>query len=162
HGLVTGDATKRIEVLMLQKQIYPRESTGPNDLALTYTQIGQFEPAIVEAREAIRLNPNFAVPYRALGFALLRLNRFTEAKDALTQALQQKLDMTDFHSFLYQLAFAGGDTAGMQQQIDWTGGKLDEYVAFDWQTGAAAFAGQWRRAQESARRAIDLASRGDT
>src|SRR5581483_8545602 len=36
-----------------------------------------------------------------------------------------------------------------------------EYVAFDWQTGGAAFAGQWRRAQNFSRRAIDAASRGD-
>jgi hypothetical protein len=94
--------------------------------------------------------------------ALLRLNRFAEAKDALTQALQQNLDMTDFHSYLYQIAFAGGDTAGMQQQIDSRNGKPDEYVALDWQSGAAAFAGQWQRARELARRAIDLASRGNT
>jgi len=162
HGLVTGDLNKRIEVLRLQKQIYPRVPSGPNDLGLAYNQIGQFDQAIVEAREALRLNPNFAAPYRGLGLALLRLNRFAEAKDALTQALQQKLEMTDFHSFLYQIAFAGGDMAGMQQQIEWASGKPDEYVAFDWQTGAAAFAGQWRRAQEFARRAIDLASRGET
>ena len=96
---------------------------GPNDLGLAYNQIGQSDQAIVEAREAIRLNPIFAAPYRALGLALLRLNRFAEAKEALEQALQQKLDMTDFHSFLYQIAFAGGDTAGMQQQIDWAGGE---------------------------------------
>ena len=50
----------------------------------------------------------------------------------------------------------------MQQQIDWARGKPDEYVALDWQTGAAAFAGQWRKAQELSRRAIDLAARGDT
>jgi serine/threonine protein kinase/Flp pilus assembly protein TadD len=162
HGLVTGDLNKRIEVLRLQKQIYPRVPSGSTDLGLAYNQIGQFDQAIVEAREALRLNPNFAAPYRGLGLALLRLNRFAEAKDALTQALQQKLEMTDFHSFLYQIAFVGGDTAGMQQQIEWARGKPDEYVAFDWQTGAAAFAGQWRRAQELARRAIDLASRGDT
>ena len=30
-------------------------------------------------------------------------------------------------------------------------------LAFDWQTGAAAVAGQWRKAQELSRRAIDLA-----
>ena len=34
-------------------------------------------------------------------------------------------------------------------------------MAFDWQTGAAAFAGQWRSARELSRRAIDLASRSD-
>src|SRR5262249_19013258 len=36
--------------------------------------------------------------------------------------------------------------------------KPNEYVALDWQTQAAAFAGQWQRAQDFARRAIDLAA----
>jgi serine/threonine protein kinase/tetratricopeptide (TPR) repeat protein len=161
HGIVTGDEAKRIEVLMLQKRMYPREPTGPSDLAGAYNRIGQSDQAIAEAREAIRLNPNFPPPRRNLAWALLRLNRFAEAKDALTQALQQKLDTTNFHSLLYEIAFINNDAAGMQQQIDWAGGKPEEYVALDWQTGAAAFAGQWRRAQELARRAIDLASRSD-
>ena len=68
----------------------------------------------------------------------------------------------DFHTYLYQIAFINGDAAGMQQQLDWASGKPYEYIAFDWQAGAAAFAGQWRRAQELSRRAIDLAARGDT
>ena len=162
HGLATGDLNKRIEVLMQQKQIYPREATGSNDLALTYNQIGHSDQAIAEARESILLSPNFAAPYRNLGLALLRLNRVAEAKDALTQALQQKLDLTDFHSFLYQIAFIQGDTAEMQQQIGSRDRKPDEYVTLDWQTGVAAFAGQWRRAQELAHRAIDMASHGNT
>jgi eukaryotic-like serine/threonine-protein kinase len=50
----------------------------------------------------------------------------------------------------------------MQRQIDWAHGRPYEHIAFDWQTGAAASAGQWRKAQELARRAIDLTSRGET
>ncbi|HEV8485212.1 MAG TPA: protein kinase [Blastocatellia bacterium] len=161
HGFVNGDETKRIEVLILQKRMYPRDWTGPNDLAGVYNRIGKFDQAIAEARESIGLNPNFTPAHRLLGWALLRLNRFTEARDALTQALQQKLDTTTFHYLLYEIAFINNDTAGMQQQLDWASGKPDEYVAFDWQTGAAAFAGQWRRAQAFSRRAIDAASRGD-
>ena len=46
----------------------------------------------------------------------------------------------------------------MQKQIDWAAGKPDEYRALDWQTGSAAFQGQWRRAQDFSRRAIDLAA----
>src|SRR5262249_15292884 len=92
---------------------------------------------------------------------LIRLNRFAEASDVLAQAWQQGLEPPDFHLLLYQLAFINGDRVGMQQQIDWAGGKPDEYVALDWQTGAAAFAGQWQRAQELSRRAIDLTARGD-
>lgn len=162
HRHVTGDETERINVQKLLKQMYPREWTGPNDLGGAYDRIGQFDQAIPEAHEAIRLNPNSAPPYMILGEALLHLNRFAEAKDVLTQALEQKLEVPTSHSLLYQIAFADGDTAGMQQQIAWEGGKPDGYMAVDWQTAAAAFAGQWRRAQELARRAIDLASRGDT
>ena len=49
----------------------------------------------------------------------------------------------------------------MQQQIDWAKGKPDEYVALDWQTGAAAFAGEWRLAQDLSRRTIDLTLSSD-
>jgi hypothetical protein len=50
----------------------------------------------------------------------------------------------------------------MQQQLDWAKGKPDEYIALDWQTSAAAFAGQWRRAQGLSRRSIDLSIRSDS
>jgi eukaryotic-like serine/threonine-protein kinase len=93
---------------------------------------------------------------------MLHLNRFTEAKDVITQALQQKLDHPTFHTFLYQMAFISKDAADMQQQLDWANGKPYEYVAFDWQAGAAAFGGQWHSAQELSGRAIDLTARGET
>jgi eukaryotic-like serine/threonine-protein kinase len=162
HAFATGDLNKRIDVLMLQKQIYPHTHSGPNDLALTYILIGQYDQAVAEAREAIRLSPNFGPAHRLLGWALLRINRLAQAKDFLTQSLEQKLDSLDSHSILYQIAFISGDTAKMQERVDWARGRPDEHIAFDWQTGAAAFAGQWRRAQELSGRAIDLTARSDT
>ena len=162
HSIVTGDLNKAIEVLRLQRRTYPREWTGPLDLAKACLMLGQSDQAIAEARESIRLNPNFAAPYSVLAMELLRLNRFVEVKDVIEQARRQELDHTRFHTVLYQIAFINDDTTGMQQQIDWARGKPEEYVALDWQTGAAAFAGYWLRAQELSRRAIDLAARGET
>ena len=162
HWFVTGDLNKRIETLLLQRKTYPREYTGPTDLASTYNQLGQFDQAIAEARESIRLNPNFSAPYRHLAWALLSLNRFTEAKDTLAQIFQRDLGSTPAHTQFYQMAFTEGDTSGMQQQIDWSRGKRDEYVAFYWQAVAAAYAGHWRKSQDFLRDAIDLASRADT
>jgi len=66
------------------------------------------------------------------------------------------------HSGLYQLAFINNDQPGMQQQVEWTRGRSVEYLALDWQTGAAAFAGGWCKAQELARGAIEMTARGDT
>lgn len=162
HGSVTGNIHKRIEVLNVLKQTYPPVWSVLGGLAANYNQIGQTEQAITEAPEAIRLNPGFNLPRLALGQALLRLNRYAEARDVFGQALQRQIERTDFHAMLYQIAFINGDAAGMQQQLDWASGKPDEYVAFDWQAGAASFAGQWRNAQDFSRRAIDLTARGDT
>jgi tetratricopeptide (TPR) repeat protein len=94
--------------------------------------------------------------------ALFHLNHFAEAKDTIALAVRQKINHTDFHYVLYQIAFIDGDLGAMQEQIVWLSGKPDEYVASEWQSGAAASAGQWRKSEESASRAIDLAARGDT
>jgi hypothetical protein len=48
----------------------------------------------------------------------------------------------------------------MAEHVAWFSARADEYLALNLQTGTAAFQGQWRKAQDSARRSIDLASRG--
>jgi eukaryotic-like serine/threonine-protein kinase len=157
HGLVTGNIHERIKTLALHRQTFPQEYTGPNDLALCYNQIGQFDQALIEARESIRLNPLFAGPYGHLAVANLRLNRFNEGNDALTQAVQQGLHSAGIHATLYQLASMKGDTLGMRQQITWAEGRADSYIAFEWQAATAASKGQWLKSQELSRRASDLA-----
>ncbi len=162
HYMFTGDMHKALEAATLFKRIYPRTSTAPIDLLVAYDLLGRHDQAVAEGREAIQLNPNFAPAYFYLGRSLLRVNQLAEAKDISRQALAQKFDLTNIHAALYFIACIEGDTPGMQQQLDWAHGRPDEFVAFDWQAGAAACAGQWRQAQEYARRAIDLAARGDT
>lgn len=159
YAFVTGEVDKGIETVELYKRAYPRDERGPLNLSDRCGMIGQFEKAVVEARQGLALNPNNAVGYWNLADSLTRLNRFAEAKETCEQAIQQKLDTVALHYFLYQIAFAEGDAAGMQQQLNWASGRLDEYMALDWQNGASAFAGQWRRAQEFSRRSIDLAAR---
>ncbi len=57
---VTGELDKYLETLELWKRTYPRESAPHNNLAVKYNELGQFDKAAEEAREAIRLNPNSA------------------------------------------------------------------------------------------------------
>jgi len=96
-----------------------------------------------------------------LGLALIRLNRFTEAREVLEHAIDQNIVHPEMRSALYQLAHINGDAAEMQQQIDWARGRPDEYIALEWQADAAAFSGHWRRTREHARRSIDLATRAE-
>lgn len=159
--LATGNLNKSLETALVRRQMLPRSSFVLADLGAGYLLIGQSELALTPLNEVIRINNNVAPPYRQLAQALIRLNRFAAAKDTITQALRLKLDMTAYHTQLYQLAFISADAGGMQEQVDWMQRKPAEYVALDWQTGAAAFTGEWQKAQEFSRRAIDLAVGGD-
>src|SRR5207249_11575790 len=53
-----------------------------------------------------------------LALAFIQLNRFEEGREIYERALQQKLNMTDFHSGLYEIAFVSGDRTAMQTQVD--------------------------------------------
>jgi tetratricopeptide (TPR) repeat protein len=159
YNFVTGEIDKQIEVLEVYKSTYPRDWRAPGSLSDTYLKTGEFDKSAVEARGGLSLNPNAAVPHLNLAQAFIGLSRFAEARQVVEEALQQKLDATDFHVFLYQVAFVAGDAAAMQQQIDWARAKPDEYVALDLQTQSAALAGQRRRSQDFSRSAVELATR---
>ena len=162
QALASGDFDKALEVLSLLRQAHPQEWALTSDIGLIHTWSGQPEPALAAAQETIRLRPNFFFSYYASGVALLRLNRFAEAKEMVSQALAKNLDMTEYHALLYQLAFMDNDAAAMRAQLDWARDKPEAYVAFEWQAASSAFAGQWPQAQEFSRRAVALSARGDT
>ena len=161
YAFVSGEIDKQIEVLELYKSTYPRDARAPSNLSDTYFRTGQFEKSAAEAREAVRLNSNSWVAYSNLAQAFIGLSRFADAREVVEQALQQNFDSSFFRLFRYQMAFVDGDTAAMQQQVDWLRGKPDEYMALDWQTQTAGFLGQWRRSQDFSHSAIELAARSD-
>ena len=162
YSFVTHELDKFIETLEVWRHTYPREVNPALNLSAAYAWIGQPEKSAHAAREAMLLNPNTATSHFNLAFALTRLSRFDEARDLLQSALQKNFDNSDIRFFLYQIFFVRGDTAGMQQQLDWTKGRPDEYVRFHWEAHTASFAGRWREAQDFWRRSIDLAVQSDT
>ncbi len=158
YSYVTGEVNEEIEALELCKQTYPRDSVSPNNLGTRYNLLGQFEKAIEVLREAIRRNPNVGNPYSNLNTAFLRLNRFDEARAISQESLTLKLDSVNLRRNLYHLALIRGDTAAMAQQVDWASARPGEYAHLTWQSGAAAFAGQWKKAQEFSNRAVELSA----
>ncbi|HXG64331.1 MAG TPA: protein kinase [Blastocatellia bacterium] len=161
YSIVTRELDKAIETLELWKQTYPRDVEPPNTLANSYIQVGQYERAVEEAQEAIRLNPTRPQPYANWGLALICLNRFDEARQVYERALAQGLDSTSLRWGLYLVALSREDAAAMGQQLGWIAGRPNEYEALDWQAKTATFYGQMRKAQEYSIRAIDLVKRGN-
>jgi tetratricopeptide (TPR) repeat protein len=158
---VTGELEKYLETLELWKRTYPRDASPHNNLAVKYNELGLFDKTVEEAHEAIRLNPSSASGYSLLAGAFLGLNRFDEAKEIIGQAQTKKLETTAMRRILFRIAFVQGDAATMQQQIEWTNGKPDEYVAQIWHSETAAFSGQLQKAREFSNRAFKLAEHRD-
>jgi tetratricopeptide (TPR) repeat protein len=73
----------------LQKavQIYPDFIEAHNALGLRYAQIGEYQKAVAEHEIALSLNPRSAQTHQDLAFALLLLNRYSEAEAEAREAL---------------------------------------------------------------------------
>jgi len=163
HKEVTGNIEKAEQSCQVWIQAYPRSWIPHSYLSgAIYPVIGQYEKAVEEAREAVRLKPDNPVLYAFLMFNYTSLNRLDEAKAAYGQALARKLYSSYYPPALYQTAFLQNDAAGMAQQVARSAGQPgveDELLGLEAET--AAYSGRLREAREFSRRAMDSAERAE-
>jgi len=161
HKEVTGNIETAEESCKLWIQAYPRSEMPHVYLSgAIYPVIGQYEKAAEEAKEAIRLKPDFPVPYAFLMFNYTSMNRLDEAKAAYGQALEHKLHNSLYPRALYQIAFLQRDAAGMAQHVARSVGQPaleDELLSLEADT--AAYSGRLRGARDLSRQAVDSAER---
>jgi len=161
--VATGNLLKAKETCELWAQAYPRNPMPRTFLSgPIYPAFGQYENAVEEGREAVRLSPDSPVPYFILGFNYVQLNRLNEAKATYAQALEHKLDHAYIHGDLYLIAFLQNDTATMAQQAAWSTGKLGaENNMLASRADTAAYSGRLTEARDLSRQAMDSAGRAD-
>jgi tetratricopeptide (TPR) repeat protein/predicted Ser/Thr protein kinase len=144
----TKDINKTIETEKLWTEVYPRDLIPINNLSNAYVVVGQPEKAIEAGQQALRLNPKHASPYAVLAQAYWVATRFAEAKAICKKAIAEKLDGYNIHRILYNIAFAEGDEAVMQREVDWFKGKpLESYLTY-YQASAALSLGRLRQSRE--------------
>src|SRR5215470_18076070 len=113
----SGQLDKGITALEMYKQTYPRDSIPFTNLGATYLQLGQFENAVENARQAIVLDREGLVGYTVLAAAYAGLNRPDEAKATLNSAIEHKLDVSQVHLQLANIDYALGDQAAMEKDL---------------------------------------------
>jgi len=160
--IVTGELEKSNQICELWAQTYPRDVYPHNLLGVNYEFQGQYEKAIAETREAVRLNPDGVVLRSNLMEDYAALNRLDEAKLAFGQALERKLDHPYLHADMYAIAFLQGDTPEMDRQSAWSiGVPGGEDLLLSIASDTQAFAGKLAKAREYSRRAVDVAKRNN-
>jgi Tfp pilus assembly protein PilF len=155
----TGELDKAIDALRLGSRNYPREWASHNDLSDVYIVVGQFEEALKEAQEAVRLQPRAEPPYRHELSAYLGLDRYGEIKELVERARAQGFDGPRFHWRLLEIAFAESDQPAADREIQWYAGKPAEYISLGLQAKQADSLGQRRKARDLYARASETALR---
>jgi len=152
----TGDLESLDQTFQVWKANYPRDAGPHGSLCASYGFIGQYEKALLECQEAVRLDPDTVTNYDNLAGSFLNLNRLEEAKGTCEQALARKLPCAE----LYYLAFLERDSAEMARQISVVAGEPgNEDMLLSAQSDTEAYFGRLRRARVFSRRAVDSAVR---
>ena len=155
YGAV-GNLVKAREIYRLWAQIYPREAIPLSVLGQEIDpQLGRYDDALADNREALRLRPWDPENYEGLVVSYINLNQLGNAKATADEADTKKLESMDLHAHLYHLGFLQKDEGEMARQVAWSVGKEGvEDVLLSYQADTAAFTGQIEKARELSRLAV--------
>ena len=159
YEVVTGQLDKAIAVYESWKEDYPRDTVPRDNVAIRYGAIGQYEKALTNASEAMRLDAKDRFAYQDVAGAYEKLDRYDEAKAIAEQAIAQNVGSEGIHSVLYDIAFIRGDAAGMQREIAWAAGNQEEGYGLFLAAQAEYALGKMQRAHETVTRAANLLER---
>lgn len=162
YELVTGDLAKATESYQTWAATYPDDVVPRTDLARIDSDLGKFEPSLEQAQEAARIAPDDSQSYENLANAYMALNRLAEAESTIREAMARKLESSDLHVYLYDLAFLRQDRSGMDEQVRWSAGEPGVEDLFLNHSGdTLAYDGKLAAAREKTDRAVEAARRSE-
>jgi len=127
---VNGDLDKTIQVYQSWIGTYPRDTIPRNNLGVAYQQLGQWDKALSQGLDALRMGPDESIYSIQVGASYLALGRLDECKATLNQAISRKIDVPWFHRILYQVAFVQNDAAEMERQLAVMSSSSPDAAAF--------------------------------
>src|SRR6266481_6049498 len=156
---VTGNLIEAQRSYALGKQIYPREPGFCAGLSVIYMSLGQYESALREHRETLRLRPHDSVALRFVAYTYLLLNRVEDAAATVREARGKGLDSA-LGPTAYLIAFYQDDTSEMARKVAAAAGKTgEEDLLLALEADTAAYFGHLGRARQLSRQASNSAKR---
>ena len=157
---VTGELERARQVYEVYKQAYPRSGRAYNQIGVIYCAYGQYEKALAEHLQLLRLVPDSSQSYGNTAIDYLALNRLDDAEHVLAQARAGNLGGNFLAYVFYLLAFLRGDEQSMSRILSSTNGDTEaEYMLFGVQAETEAYYGRMKAAREFSRRAQESALR---
>lgn len=149
---VTGNLEKAQQICELWAQTYPRDinpDVNPHGFlgAMIYPVFGEYEKAVEESTKFVAMSPDFAIAYEVLAYSYEELDRFGEAEKTIQGASERKLEIPDFLTERYDIAFLKNDKAEMERQVALAHGKsgAEDWIS-DHEGFVLAYSGRLREA----------------
>ncbi len=144
------DLENGIRIYKLWAATYPSDWSPLVNLCNQYTQLGQYEPAIIAGEQALKAHADRGVIFSVLARALMRANRFAEAKNVGEQAKLRGKDSVGLHGTLFDIAVQEHDETTLARETEWAAahrtGWYEWYFPYS-QAAALAKAGKYRPAE---------------
>ncbi|MBZ5656957.1 MAG: winged helix-turn-helix domain-containing protein [Acidobacteriia bacterium] len=158
---VTGNLEAARKVYEFSAQTYPRDTSYTN-LGLIYSDLGDYDKALAEYEEDLRINPETGTKYANLIAGYLQLNRLDEGRAMARQAQAHNIDSPEIHLNLYWVDFLQHDAAGMEREAAGLMGKPGfEDEMLNYEADTALYGGQLARARVLTQRAVESAQKVD-
>jgi tetratricopeptide (TPR) repeat protein len=160
--LSTGELQKVAQTGEQWQQTYPRDIGSALFLGMVRAELGDWEKALDEFREELRLESGNAFAYLNVGCVYTNLNRLDDAEAVYKQADARGLENRALLQGRYKLAFLKGDLAQMAQWVSAGIGKPDaEGMLLATQAETEGWYGKLKSAHELTRRAMESARQND-
>jgi len=162
YTAVTGELERSNQTYELWHQSYPRDFLAYGNLADNHMRTGEWQKALLETDDGLRLEPNSAAFLSNMVWIQLALNRMEDARETLEQARTRKLDSLLLRLAAYEVAFLRNDRDTMQQQFaSAVGRQREEDYLLSAQSDTEAYFGHLAEAEKLSRRAVESAIRAD-
>jgi DNA-binding winged helix-turn-helix (wHTH) protein len=158
HEAVTGDLEKARQVYELWSQLYPRDDIPHLNLGGIYSHFGEYENARKEAAESLRLLPGDCLSSAMVVTALIRLNRFDEARALMKSTQERKASCYHLQLAQYSLAFLQNNQPEMSRIANASGERWEIQFSY-FQAQTAAYYGRLRESHELLHRALSAAGK---
>jgi tetratricopeptide (TPR) repeat protein len=151
----TGELDKSAQAHELWQQTYPQDAEPYINLSDIAAILGNWEKAVTESRESLRVDPTSGFTNSNLALAYASLNRLEEAEAVYRQAEERKVDQGSLLVGRYELAFLRNDPTEMDR---WSAAAIgrpgveDPMLAA--QADTAAWHGKLKNANQLTQRAM--------
>jgi serine/threonine protein kinase len=160
--LAAGNLEAARSTYELWAQTYPRDVVPVGNLGGIYSLLGDQERGLAATRQSVQLESGNLIGYENLAGDYLILNRLDQVMAVSREALRHDGDNSGIHAILYDLYFVQHDSAGMEREATALMGNPGyEPTTLLREANTAAYGGQFSKARELTRRAVEAARRTD-